>query len=247
MYGLLLTARPLSVRVSAEYHGTDHLLQQGLDDLRRVPPDLLVLQQGANDAARDSIAKFSERLREFLTKVKAMEASGEISPKTVVWSTPPTRQYKSGGLPGRIQCLEGSRRKETCVETSGGDYRMVEGQVHWWQQLTGHTPLQFFGTIDRRRHMQRLAIPMVRPAPLGHASAALPPLSVQLLSPLLTDSAHLPYIITTTTVLAVYTSFPPSETCISHCSRMLPVKHVNMSTCVCQHVHVSHNISLSLR
>lgn len=185
--------------MSAEYHGSDHLLQQGPGDLRRVPPDILVLQQGANDAARDSIAKFKERLREFLTQLKEMVSKGEVKPRVVVWATPPTRQYKSGGLPGRIQCLEGSRKKETCLgargapglaatppmccaclrwlraesgplpsiwprpaETGGGDFRIIEGQVQWWQIPTGHTPLQFFGTIDRRRAMSRFAIPLVK-------------------------------------------------------------------------------------
>lgn len=48
------------------------------------------------------------------------------------------------------------------TETSGGDFKLVEGQVQWWQQRTGHTPLQFFGTIDRRRALTRIAVPMVR-------------------------------------------------------------------------------------
>ena len=78
-------------------------------------PDYLVMLEGANDAARDSIASFEVRIRRFMGDLEGNITAGLIKrPKGIVYVTCPTRQYKWSGHPGRAVCPDGAHKFETC-------------------------------------------------------------------------------------------------------------------------------------
>ena len=158
----LLWAHPRlrSAGLASEYHGIDQMMAHTLGDLRGWKPDVLVMLQGANDAARDSVAAFSTRLQAFLQALKEAIDAGEIAPRRLVWATAPIRSYKTGGLPGRLSCPEGT--PESCLAVSGGSSVLIDGTLQWVQRPSDVKPLQFYGTIDRRRSLNRIAVERVK-------------------------------------------------------------------------------------
>ena len=70
--------------------------------------------EGANDAARDTIASFEVRLRKFLFNLESNITAGLIKrPKGMVYVTCPTRQYKRATRCPRLRSAASSARSGT--------------------------------------------------------------------------------------------------------------------------------------
>ena len=142
-----------ALRFLGVLHGTSRMLELGLDTVRAERPDAVVLLQGANDAARDSLAAAEGRLRNFTAQLAGLVRSGQVPLRTVVWVTAPTRHNKPGGFAGQSVC---SGPGEADCETNGGFYDQ-NGELCW--QSVKQDPksvVRFFGTLDRRRAINRV-------------------------------------------------------------------------------------------
>lgn len=64
----------LEVNWYGEFHGMVLVEDEAMGQLVTYRPRALVMLQGANDAARDTVAKYEERLRRYLGHLKARRA-----------------------------------------------------------------------------------------------------------------------------------------------------------------------------
>lgn len=61
-------------------------------------PRALVVLEGANDAARDTLVAFERKLREWLGQLRGNVTAGKVRElDKFVWITAPTRFYKASG------------------------------------------------------------------------------------------------------------------------------------------------------
>jgi len=95
---VLLRAEQRELRGS-ELHGMSVMGTDGLNELRNNNPHTLVMLQGANDPARDTLPRFEQRLGDFLRSVRADLDRGDLTTRRTVWITAPTRHYKARALP----------------------------------------------------------------------------------------------------------------------------------------------------
>lgn len=92
--------RAMKGQYAAELHGTEQhgmsvMLEGGLAELRTVNPNVLIVLQGANDPARDTLANFEMRFKEFVGKVKAWREEGVLKFTKIIMIGAPTRQNKA--------------------------------------------------------------------------------------------------------------------------------------------------------
>ncbi len=169
------------------YHGMSTLLERALPELHALrgaspAPSAYVFLQGANDAARDSLAAFHARLEQFLTQLHDGMRNGSIPTPTrgVFWITAPVRHYKSGAGPGQVSCPDGG--PASCVQSYPGHAFGPDGEI-LWTQYHGDRAHRLFGTLPRRRALNARAVARFSalfPEPAGHVvdfealSAALP-------------------------------------------------------------------------
>ena len=169
---------------SASYHGMSTLLERGLERMRAAsrdaskpggaPPAAYVVLQGANDAARDTLAAGAGRVVDFLTKLRDGIADGSIAKplRGVIWATAPVRHYTAGAGPGQAECPAGanaSNPRELCVMAYPGDVvRTFEGGTAW---VTHHGDQAYrtHGTLARRAAFNAHAVDAFRRLfPDGH-------------------------------------------------------------------------------
>ena len=81
-----------------------------------------------------------------------------------MYVTSPTRQYKWSGHPGRAVCPDGAHNYKTCQHSFGGgdDWRMFRGEVLWEHQFVPAPVHLFFGTLERRRAINAIAVRVMK-------------------------------------------------------------------------------------
>lgn len=147
----------------SEFHGMRFVVG-GIDgngglvqELREHPAETLVVLQGANDAARETIASFRPRLETLFRQLEEARLEGWLKLRTLVWVTAPTRHYKPSGGPGFSQC-NGSK----CVAVRNHVEAGTSGDPLWfaWDQegRAAAEPPRFYGTLARRRLLNREAL-----------------------------------------------------------------------------------------
>ena len=174
-----------ALQEDGSYHGTSTLLERGLPRLRDAtrdaaasggkPPAAYVLLQGANDAARDTLAAGARRVEDFLTKLRDGMADGSIATplRGVIWATAPVRHYTAGAGPGQVECPAGAgvsdRREDLCAMAYPGDMvRSFEGGTAWITHHGDHA-VRTHGTLARRAAFNQLAVATFRRLfPEGH-------------------------------------------------------------------------------
>ena len=132
--------------------GMSRMLIDGLQELRATRPQALIMLQGANDPARDSLGNYAARLDSFLEQVTAMQAAGEISPSRTIWIGAPTRIYKARGACAALARRAGSARP-WAASTPRAPPR-AGGRLPW----TDAVPREQLGQLLRR---QRRRLPNV--------------------------------------------------------------------------------------
>ena len=176
--------------VHSEFHGLSVVAQHAKQELLDWPPDVIVQLQAsvgpgaggralgsrfvcrshlsrypamqvANDAARDTVAAYKQRMLSWIDELKGLIADGKIAPKRWIWVTAPVRHYKAGPGPGSAYCPQGN--VASCVSVfHGKQFEDSTGEVTW---IPGHfEPPMFFGTLDRRRALNALGLRMMRDA-----------------------------------------------------------------------------------
>lgn len=99
---LILFSSPVCVhpRLSAgTYHGMYHVEESAIREMIEWTPDVIVMLQGANDAARDTKAMFEMRLRRWFGHLQGNITEGKLAPpKKFIYVTCPTRIYKCAPL-----------------------------------------------------------------------------------------------------------------------------------------------------
>lgn len=148
-----------------EFHGMMRVEEWAIDELRTWSPDYIVMLEGANDAARDTLASFEVRMRRWLANLESNITAGLITrPKGIVYVTCPTRHYKWSGHPGRAVCPDGAHNFETCQHTFGGsdDWRRFNGEMLWEYQSIKASVHLFFGTLERRKAVNKMAKAIMR-------------------------------------------------------------------------------------
>jgi hypothetical protein len=167
---MAMTDRMRARGLHDEYHGLATMLDgEGKEDkgggaaaeLRAWKPHVVVHLQTANDAARDTFARFRERLAEYLRRVVALREEKPDVASTVLWITAPVRHYKAGNGPGSAACPEGTLA--SCRASDAGTAYMHVGDQVAWKSHVAAPPL-FYGTLDRRRAFNAHAVATVRAA-----------------------------------------------------------------------------------
>ncbi len=163
------------------YHGASTLLERALPALRELaqrlngsaspppPPAAYVFLQGANDAARDTLANSTSRLASFLQQLRAGLDDGSIAApaRGVVWVTAPVRQYTAGTGPGQVVCRGGDANAtfesaDACVMAySPALAPAAHGAPVWTVHHGGRAP-KVFGTLSRRRAYNKAALRLFR-------------------------------------------------------------------------------------
>jgi hypothetical protein len=155
----------------SEFHGLPTMLDKAgaSHEIRSWRPRSVVHLQAANDAARDTLANYRQRLARYSAQLAALQA-GEAVPESeaapaaalrarLVWITAPVRHYKAGNGPGSASCPEGTR--ESCrAADAGTSFRHVGGDVAWTTHAAA--PPLFYGTLDRRRAFNAHAVAHMR-------------------------------------------------------------------------------------
>ena len=142
-----------------EYHGLSSALDGLEASLTFFQPAVLIHLQGANDAARDSEASWVRRLGEYTALLKGIRERHPALRGRLLWVTAPTRHYKGGAGPGSAICPNGTLAS---CHTSGLAFAEA-GDGGVWRNVPSTPPL-FFGTLDRRRAFNRLAVAELRRA-----------------------------------------------------------------------------------
>jgi len=147
-----------------EYHGLPAILESLGRELRERPAGSIVLLEGANDAARDSIGAFEIRLQALVQLLLQAKAQGWWRPPhTLIYVRPPTRHYKLGAGAGGAACLNGSAGSgcwtaEQVEALEGVEWRNVPPRH--WEARNGQPPpfneFRSFGTSPRRAHLAAL-------------------------------------------------------------------------------------------
>ena len=153
-----------------EFHGLATMLDgEGAEDkgggavaeLRNWKPAVVIHLQTANDSARDTFARFRERLAEYLRRLLELRKEKPEVAATVLWITAPVRHYKAGNGPGSAACPEGTLA--SCRASDAGTaYTHVGGEVAWKSHVAA--PPLFYGTLDRRMSFNAHAVATVREA-----------------------------------------------------------------------------------
>lgn len=159
-------------------HGLSTLLDSGLSRLRGAaarakrpggaPPAAYIFLQGANDAARDSLAAGAERTQRFLRLLSDGIASGDFARPTrgVVWVTAPVRHYTSGSGPGQVTCPVGGEKHtssaEACTMAYPNDLRLLQSGQHGWTTHAGGAAVRTYGTMSRRSAFNAQAVAAFR-------------------------------------------------------------------------------------
>lgn len=177
-------AWPTPALVSDSYHGASTLLSRALPRLRAaaveaskpggMPPAAYVILQGANDAARDTLAAGAARVEEFLTALRDGIANGTFAApaRGVTWITAPVRHYTAGMGPGQVHCPNGDNRSDAadlCQMAYPGDmHRSFEGGTAWLLHH-GDQAYRIHGTLPRRKAFNEHAVATFRRLfPTGH-------------------------------------------------------------------------------
>ena len=150
--------------VAMNIHDNAAILRHGLRDLVEragsspLRPRAYVFLQGANDAARDSLAATVSNVERFVAELLAFLRNGSLpAPRHLVLLTPPLRHYKSNCAgPGQTVCDNATA--EGCAMTCGGElFRDGDGGIAW-RVRRGLTPFRAFGTLSRRAALSRHAV-----------------------------------------------------------------------------------------
>lgn len=137
-----------------EFHGMTVVEKHAMEEVLQWKPRVVVMLQGANDAARDTVAMFETRLRPFLAQLKEAVEKKEVPLEKFVWINAPTRHYKAMAGPGTVECPEGNRSE---CSFNHGELHEFQSETEWGSSGYHIETFVFWGTLDRRRKINLLA------------------------------------------------------------------------------------------